>query len=322
MKRRILPLFTVIATFLGVHTAVLAADGIALVVNNEVITTNEWRSTLRQAEAETRYLPAHLRPNREDLIDNVVNYLALSRIQEKIAEQMGIRVNDQMVDAAISDIAKRNGVTVAQLLGYLGSQGYPFDRYREDIRSQMLVAQLQGEIYRSVTITEREVDLYMRSAEFKEIQQEIERSKSPQVNVSHILIKIDPATSDQQAKAVAERLYERLMRGENFEEIAQAQSQDAVSAARQGNLGWVAKGQMVPEFEKAMLTQKEGEIGRPIRSPFGYHIVRVNERKTGIPDEESLRNLAKNHYFNKKASQNYSIWQEKMLSDVYIERRF
>lgn len=322
MKRRILPLFTVIATFLGVHTAVLAADGIALVVNNEVITTNEWRSTLRQAEAETRYLPAHLRPNREDLIDNVVNYLALSRIQEKIAEQMGIRVNDQMVDAAISDIAKRNGVTVAQLRGYLGSQGYPFDRYREDIRSQMLVGQLQGEIYRSVTITEREVDLYMRSAEFKEIQQEIERSKSPQVNVSHILIKIDPATSDQQAKAVAERLYERLMRGENFEEIAQAQSQDAVSAARQGNLGWVAKGQMVPEFEKAMLTQKEGEIGRPIRSPFGYHIVRVNERKTGIPDEESLRNLAKNHYFNKKASQNYSIWQEKMLSDVYIERRF
>lgn len=322
MKSRLITLVASVIALFGLQTPLLAADRIALVVDSEVITMSEWRSAYGQAQAEMRYIPPHYRPTASELVDNVVNYLALSKVQRKIAEQMGVTINDQMVESAIQEIADRNGATVAQLRAYLNYQGISWDQYREEIRSQMLVGQIQGEIFRTVMITEKEVDLYMRSAEFQEIRRELEASRSPQVDVSHILIKITKVTPEERAKQVADRLYERLINGENFEEIAQAQSEDPISAARQGNLGWVASGQMVPEFERAMMSQEIGVIGRPIRSPFGYHIIRVNERKVGIPDEESLRNVARNYYFNKKASQTYSLWQEKMLSDVYIERRF
>ncbi|MBS7838598.1 peptidylprolyl isomerase [Wohlfahrtiimonas chitiniclastica] len=293
-------------------------DQIALVVDNQAITRKEFNSALAQARAEFRGMGL----SEQAIKDEVVKTLAINKIMESIANNAGIEISDVMVDDAIRDIASRNGATVSDLKAYLQYQGIPFNQFRENIRKQIMSAELRNQMMRSIRVTDDEVDIYMRSDEFKQLQKQLANSKTPNVKVRHILVRVDNDTTEKEAKLRIDRLHERLAAGEGFEEIAKAQSQDPVSAAKGGEIGWVAPGQLVPEFEKTMLALKVGETSKPVRTPFGYHIIRVEDKKVGLPDESQIKNIARDYYYRKKAGQQYSLWQDKMLSDVYIERRF
>lgn len=297
------------------------ADNVALVVDTEVVTRREWNSALSQAQAEMRTLPPSMRLTGEALKEEVVKQLAINKILGKIAQNVGIEIPDAQVDRAIADIASRNRATVGQLKQYLASEGVSFDNFRENIRKQMMMAELRNGLMSDVRVTKDEVDVYMRSAEFGQIKNELSKQKRPNAKVQHILVRVNNDISEKEARLRVNRLRERLASGESFDEIASAQSQDPVSAARGGDLGWVSPGQMVPEFERAMLSLPIGEISQPVKTVFGYHLIKVNDRKTGIVDDEQLKNIARDFYYRKKAAQQYGIWQEKMLSDVYIDRR-
>ena len=94
-------------------------------------------------------------------------------------------------------------------------------------------------------------------------------------NASHILIKIED--SEDNTKKKAEEIFNKLKKGANFEEVAKTESQDPGSASKGGNLGWFGKGVMVPEFEKAVFDAKKGELLKPIKSSYGYHIIKVHD---------------------------------------------
>ena len=292
-------------------------DQVALVVDSHAITRQEFNSALAQARAEFRGSGL----SDQAIQDETVKMLAISKIMENFAQNMGINIPDSAVDEAIRDIASRNRATVADLKEYLQYQGIPFSQFKENIRKQMMSAELRNQLMRTVRVTNDEVDIYMRSDEFQKLKKELAQSKTPNVKVRHILIRVDNDVTEKEAKLRIDRLHERLAIGESFDDIAKAQSQDPVSAANGGEIGWVAPGQLVPEFEKVMLNLKVGETSKPVRTPFGYHIIRVEDKKLGLPDESQIKNIARDYYYRKKASQQYSIWQDKMLADVYIERR-
>ena len=118
------------------------------------------------------------------------------------------------------------------------------------------------------------------------------------------------------------RLRERITSGDtSFEDIARANSQDPLSAAEDGALGWVGLGQLAPEFEKAMVRLPKGELSQPVRTAYGYHLIKVDDRRTGFQDEEVIRNAAREYYFRKKAAATFDAWLKRMLSDVYVEKR-
>jgi peptidyl-prolyl cis-trans isomerase SurA len=292
-------------------------DQVALVVDSHAITRQEFNSALAQARAEFRGSGL----SDQAIQDETVKMLAISKIMENFAQNMCINIPDSAVDEAIRDIASRNRATVADLKEYLQYQGIPFSQFKENIRKQMMSAELRNQLMRTVRVTNDEVDIYMRSDEFQKLKKELAQSKTPNVKVRHILIRVDNDVTEKEAKLRIDRLHERLAIGEGFDDIAKAQSQDPVSAANGGEIGWVAPGQLVPEFEKVMLNLKVGETSKPVRTPFGYHIIRVEDKKLGLPDESQIKNIARDYYYRKKASQQYSIWQDKMLADVYIERR-
>lgn len=292
-------------------------DQVALVVDSHAITRQEFNSALAQTRAELRGSGL----SDQAIQEETVKMLAISKIMENFAQNMGIHISDSTVDEAIRDIASRNRATVADLKEYLQYQGIPFNQFRENIRKQMMSAELRNQLMRSVRVTDDEVDIYMRSDEFQKLKKELAQSKTPNIKVRHILIRIDNDMTEKEAKLRIDSLYERLATGEGFDDIAKAQSQDPVSAANGGEIGWVAPGQLVPEFEKVMLNLKIGETSKPVRTPFGYHIIRVEDKKLGLPDDSQIKNIARDYYYRKKASQQYSIWQDKMLADVYIERR-
>lgn len=296
-------------------------DEIAIIVDNQIITQQEWQSALSQARREIATMPASTRPTPEQLEDEVFLNLAAGKLQQKFARESGMTVSDQQVDAAIQDIANRNNATVAQLREYLAYIGQSYADFREDIRGQILASMLQNEIVRDVKINESELDVYMNSKEFRDIETSLLRDNTTQYKVKHILIKISPTLSEELALSQIKRLRERIEAGEPFEEIASAQSQDPIAAAQQGSLGWVTQGQLAPEFEQTMIRLTIGELSQPVKTVFGYHLILLEDKKTGVADEEMMRNIAREYYFRKKASQTYSLWIEKQIGDVYVEKR-
>ncbi len=323
MKLRILSLLA--ALFLTTPSAMAqlgTVDGIAYVVNDDVITLSEWQRELNLAKQEMGYLPVNQRLSNTELEDHVARAMIATKFQNIFAQQSGLYVQDAEVNAAIADIAARNNTDIQTLAEYIVQQGLDFNQYRENIRGQMLASRLQSEIVQSTTISEKELDLFMKTAEFKRIENEIKNANAPQYDVSHILIAVNKDKSEVKAKGEADRLYDRIISGEaTFEDVASANSQDPLSAAEDGQLGWVGLGQLAPQFESAMVKLPIGELSRPVRTNYGYHLIKVKEKRMGFQDEEVVRNVAREVYFRKKAAASFDAWLNRMLSDVYVDKR-
>lgn len=291
-------------------------EGIAIVVNSDIVTFAEWRQALAEARGQVQGA------DKTTFENEVMNMLIVERLQNQIAERNGIKISDEDIDAAIADIAKRNNATVDMLMTYLKQSGQGIESFRDGIRKQMVAARVRDGVMQRVRVTNHDVDLFMLSAEFQQALKQLPTTKLKQTRASHILVRVSKDLTDPQAKLRAQRLYERINGGEDFELLARAQSDDPVSSAKGGNLGWVFEGQLAPEFEKAMDELPLNTLSQIVRSPFGYHIIKVHERKEGAQSDEMIRNMAREMLYRKKATQAWAIWQDNLLSQAFIEKRF
>jgi len=142
-----------------------------------------------------------------------------------------------------------------------------------------------------------------------------------QTRARHILIKVSDLVSEAEAKRKIISLKERIDNGGDFAELAKLHSNDTLSATKGGDLGWVYQGDTVPEFEKAMDALKIGEISQPVQSPFGWHIIQVQERKTDDASTERRRLMAKGALRERKADEAYQDWLRQMRDRAYVEYR-
>jgi peptidyl-prolyl cis-trans isomerase SurA len=115
-------------------------------------------------------------------------------------------------------------------------------------------------------------------------------------------------------------LRERLENGGNFAELARLHSEDG-SASKGGDLGWVTPGETVPEFEKAMNALKPDEISAPVRSPFGWHIIQVIERRSQDMSKEATRLKARQEIRTRKSEEAYEDWLRELRDRAYVEYR-
>jgi peptidyl-prolyl cis-trans isomerase SurA len=141
-----------------------------------------------------------------------------------------------------------------------------------------------------------------------------------QTHTRHILIKTSEVLSDSDAKHRMDDLKERLEHGASFEDLARQYSEDG-TASKGGDLGWVNPGDTVPEFEKAMNALKPGEISDPVRSPFGWHLIQVMERRSQDMSKESARLKARQEIKARKADEAYQDWLRELRDRAYVEYR-
>ena len=143
----------------------------------------------------------------------------------------------------------------------------------------------------------------------------------PQTRVSHILVKTSTLVTDDEARQRLDTLRSRIVNGgEDFAELAKANSAD-LSAAKGGEIGWVYPGATVPEFERAMDALAIGEISQPVRSPFGWHLIRVEERRTEDVSDERKRAIARNTLRQRKADEAYEDWLRQLRDGTFVEYR-
>jgi len=140
-----------------------------------------------------------------------------------------------------------------------------------------------------------------------------------QTRARHILIKTSELVSEAEAKRHLLALKERIAHGADFAELARLHSND-LSAAKGGDLGWLNQGDTVPEFEQAMNRLKPGEVGEPVKSPFGWHLIQVLERRMDV-SQERVRQTARLALRERKADEAYQDWLRQMRDRAYVEYR-
>jgi peptidyl-prolyl cis-trans isomerase SurA len=142
-----------------------------------------------------------------------------------------------------------------------------------------------------------------------------------QTHAKHILIKTSQVVTDELAKQKLVQIRERLVEGkESFADLAKRFSNDS-SAPQGGDLGWLNPGETVPPFENAMNNLKVGEVSQPVQSPFGWHLIVVQERRTQDMAEQFLRNQVRQRLFAQRSEAAFEVWLQQIRNQSYIDNR-
>ena len=142
-----------------------------------------------------------------------------------------------------------------------------------------------------------------------------------QTQVRHILLRARDGLSESEARQRLLTLRERIQKGADFAELARVHSEDA-SASKGGDLGWVAAGDTVPEFERVMNALKEGEVSQPTQTPFGWHLVQVLARRSDELSEDRKKTAARQAIRARKADEAYQDWLRQSRDRAFVENRF
>ncbi|HKS11743.1 MAG TPA: peptidylprolyl isomerase [Pseudomonas sp.] len=140
-----------------------------------------------------------------------------------------------------------------------------------------------------------------------------------EVHVRHILIKPTEVRSEAATKQLADRLYERIRNGEDFAELAKSFSEDPGSALNGGDLNWVDPNSLVPEFREAMANAQQGEVTRPFKTQYGWHVLEVLGRRATDSTEQAREQQAMNVLRNRKYDEELQTWLRQIRDEAYVE---
>lgn len=247
-------------------------DRVAAVVNEGVVLSSEVDEQVALVTERLKTQGLEMPPETV-LRQQVLERLVLQEIQMQRAQRAGIRINDENLNQALGEVAQRNGIPLAQLPQALAQQGLDYASYRESVRREMTLQVLQQrDVIQRINVSPRELDQFLE-------KQKNRPSELNEYNLSHILIAVPQEATPQQLDEASRRAADvgrRARSGEDFAKLAVAYS-NSQTALEGGALGW-RKGPEIPTvLADLVVGLKPGEVSEPLRTPSGYHIVRLNE---------------------------------------------
>jgi peptidyl-prolyl cis-trans isomerase SurA len=258
---------------IGVHGEML--DRIAAIVNDGLVLKSELDA---QMDAVTKRLQEQKvdLPSQSVLKQQVLDRLILQEIQTQHAKRVGLTVSDEQLNSALQEIASRNKIPFDQLPTALAAQGVDYKQYREGMRKELTLSTLrQRDVIAHINVSPHELEQFLARQQTSAANDEF--------NVSHILLSLPEAATPQQLEDITKKardLAARASKGEDFGQLAIANS-NSQTALDGGALGW-RKGTQLPEFILSLVTKmKPGDVSDPVRTPSGFHIVKLNERRSG-----------------------------------------
>lgn len=254
--------------------AIEEIDQIAAVVNDEVITRGEleqrYRTTVQQLRRQNiQQPPRHL------LLQQTLERMITERALLQHAKNTGVRVDPAQLDRAVQGIASQNGMNVEQLKSALERDGVSYERFRESIGNEMLISRArERQVESKLNVSDAEIDSYL--------QTQAGQGKDEEYDLSHILVTVPENASPEQTQERRDRarkILDGLAKGEDFAQLSATYS-DAPNALDGGSLGWRSAGQLPALFLEAVRGLKPGEASELIKSPNGFHILRLNDKRS------------------------------------------
>jgi len=251
-------------------------DSVAAVVNDDVITRYELedrvREVVRQLQKQDTPLPA-----ADVLEKQILERMITDMLQQQYARENGVRVDDAQLNPAITRIAQQNGFSsLDKFRAKLEADGVDYKKFREEIRSEIISTRLrEREVESKLIISESEVDNYL--ANKARIG-----SAGEEFHLAHILVVVPEQASAEKIQAARERAEQALSKlkgGAAFAQVAAGVS-DAKDALKGGDLGWRSGDSIPPLFMNELQNMKPGQISAVLRSPSGFHILKLLEKRS------------------------------------------
>ena len=270
-------------------------DRVVAIVNQEAITLSEvekWeKPLLKDTVAEDRLeRQQKIREFRRKVLENLIEEMLIDQEVKK----SGIKVSSRDVDAALEEIRRRNGTSQEELAKALASEGLTVEAFRKQIEKRILRSRLIS---------------WAVKTEFKTAEKDLKAFYDANINLyrtteayrpSHILFLVPKEATPEEVERIrkkCQKVLEKIRGGEDFGEMALLYSQDASSKDR-GDLGYFKKGELIPVFEKEAVRLQVGEISGIVRTNFGFHIIKLLDRKGGgpLPFEEVKEKVKADYY--------------------------
>ena len=255
-----------------------AIDGIVAVVNTDIITRSELNRQVALIERQMTRRGAPL-PDKNELRKQVLDRMVLDRAQLQKAEQLGIRVEDAQIEAAMARVADQNGLPLDDFLARLKEEGVSPARFREEVRSEITLGRLrEREVESRIQVSDAEIQSFLAARTKGTVA-----TNQPEVNWIQILVK---APSDAnagvlgQARAKVEIVEKALKAGKSADEILKTNPELAVEGT--GQMGWSGF-DSVPSLFSEFLSKGQLESVQTVRSPNGFHVLKVLGRRESGP---------------------------------------
>ena len=256
-------------------------DRVVAIVEKEVITEVELKNAIDRVLKLSKEKDIPEERYQELVKANVLDKLIQKSLIEQYAAQSGYTVEQKQIDAFLANVAKRNKISIDKLKENFINEGMKFSEFINNIRYELLLKQIKNkEISTKINISDFEIDSQLRKNAIL----------NPDIfNLSHILIKNSSDASDSDIETNHKKsieAYKVLLSKKNFKDVAKEYSDD-YTAESGGNIGW-KKEQELPElFNEQLAKINVGEITKPFKSPSGFHILKINEKK-GITKKKVL----------------------------------
>lgn len=297
-----------------------ALDKVVAVVDDDVIMASELELQTRMFASQIKSAGQQV-PPEQYLQRQMLEKLIVESLQLQMGERAAIKVTDQQLEQAINGIAAQNRLDVAGFQRELARQGIPYAMFRENIRRQIIIQQVQqGVVIKRIEISEQDVDNFLKSEEGRMLAIQAANEKPvQQSHARHILIKPSAIRNDEESEALLKKLAAAVQKGGDFAALAKKYSEDPGSALKGGDLGWSSPGQMVPEFEQVVDNTAPGEVSQPFRTQFGWHIVQVLERREQDMTEEILRKQAQMILRKRQFQDELPRWLKELRDKAYVQ---
>lgn len=214
-------------------------------------------------------------PPETVLRKQVLEKMILDKLQRQLAEKAGINVSEDQIANSAADIAQRNNMSLEQFRTELEKQGMPYKSFLDNMRNEIIINQLRSrEIGGRIKVTDREVDHFIETQGKTGVE-------NVQYHLGHILIALKEGASAseiQKAEAKADTLVKNLRAGQSFTQVAMSESEDD-NALKGGDLGWRTINDVPTLFAHKVSQMQADEVSDPIRSPSGFHILKMLEIK-------------------------------------------
>lgn len=254
---------------------------IVAIVNDGVVLNSDLDAETGRIKARLQQQNTQL-PSDEVLRRQVLERLIVQELEMQRADKVGLKITDEMLNNALNDIASRNNAKFSDLPALLEAQGLNYAEYREQIRREMTLEILQQRaVIANIDITPRELDQFLA-------KQQRMPNANVQYNLSHILISVpSSATPEQQAQreARAKEAFDKAKSGQDFAQLAVSYS-DSSTNVDGGSLGWRGGAQLPSIVADRIPAMKPGEVTELIRTPSGFHIFKLNDKRGGDAEQE------------------------------------
>ena len=295
-------------------------DRIVAIVNYDIITLSELNRTLESFMK--RIEKSQNIKGNEEVINEArkaaLNGLINNMLIDQEAGRLDVVVDEEDVNTTLKGILDEKKLSLNQFKEMLSERDATLDDYKEDMRRQIVKMRLIGKEIRSkIGVSKEEIGEY-----YAKHRGEYEGEET--VRVQQILIIAPEDAGEEKRRTLrenAEKVLERLKRGESFAQLAVEYSQGPAARAG-GDLGFIEKGVMLPEVDKEAFRLKMDEISDVVESPVGFHILKIaDKRGAGVKPLKDVRDEIKESIANEKAQKKFEEWIEEQRKKSLIEIR-